>query len=369
METLVKQEVVIKTEVLQEIVGKAFKVCSMMDAFPLTSMLQITVNEGKLTITSTDNINILKLEKNIDSTSSVDFVVNAKLFASLISKISTPLTNLVVEDKKITVVANGKYELPLVTEEDGSKVSLPEISFNSSAISNHVNALELKTILTMNKSCKAEMKEMPSLYNYYMDSERVLTTDYYKACNNPVKMFNNPVCLPPELVDLIALVADDSGVDVQEDSESVLFSSSLGSLYGRKATAEDLEAYPITDILDALNESFNWQCVLNKTMLMDALDRVCLFTEGFDSNAINIKFEKDKLTLTTKRSGTHESIKYIQESNCDTEFNITLDALFLKNQLASSAREDVVIKFGNDSGIELVWDKITQLSSSLDDEV
>ena len=363
-------EVSLKTEDLKELVGKAFKVCSMMDAFAVTSLLEIDVKDKKLSIKSTDNVNILDLEKVVSAEEEIHIVVDAKLFSALISKLTTENTALDIQEQKVVVKANGSYEIPLIKEQDGSQVFLPTFEFDTEVSSNHITEAEIKSILTMNKSCKADMKEMPSLYNYYMDKDRVLTTDYYKACNNPVTVFNNPVCLPPDLVDLIPLVADDTGVDVQENEQSVLFSSSNGVLYGRKATKEDLEAYPVTGIVQALEESFEYNCAINRTKLISALERMCLFTEGFDSNAITLNFKPDKLSLTTKRNNTIESITYLGETNLkEGEYSITLDALFLKNQLAALPKEDVLIKYGNDSGIELVCDKIVQLSSSLDEEV
>ena len=368
METLTQQRLVIKTDVLQDIVSKAVKVCSFVDSFVATGLLEIKAAEGKVTVITTDNINIINLQAKVEPDNNLHAVVNAKLFSALISKLTTPITEITLQDGKVVVKANGKYDIPVVSEQDGSAVNLPSFEFDTTVDSILVSNNMLRSIITMNKACKAEMKEIPAYFNYYMDSERVLTTDTFKVCNNPIKVFNNPVCLPPNLVELISLVADDNGVKVQENSNSVLFTSTLGSLYGRKATAEDLEAYAVQDILQALNESFNWSCVLNKTLLINALDRVCLFTEGIDNNAVNLTFSADSVKITTKRDNTNEVIKYLQPSNCDTPFTILLDAVFLKNQLNSFPKEDITIKFGNESGVELVCDNITQLSSSLGDE-
>lgn len=363
------QRLVLKTDVLKDIISKAVKACSFMDSFPVTSMLEINTEPGKLFVKTTDNINILTLEKAMEVDGGVHIVVDAKLFSSLVSKLTTPITEISIENNQVIVKANGKYELPLVSEQDGSAVSLPGYEFDSSVPSNSISTQDLRSIMTMSKTCKSEMKELPSIFNYYMDSERVLTTDSYKMCNNPIKLFNNPVCLPPSLVDMIPLVADDSGVTIQENSTSVLFTSANGSLYGRKATQEDLEQFPAQDLIASLNESYDNECVINRTLLINALERTCLFTEGFDSNSITLTFTKDQITLTTKRNNTSESIKYLQPSNFDGEFSINIDAVFLKNQLSSFPKEDILIKFGNESGIVLVCDNITQLSSSLDEGV
>ena len=367
METLIQQKMKVNTPLLQDMVSKSVKACSMEDSFPVTSLFEITAKDGVLTITSTDNVNILKLTRS-GVEGDIDVVVDAKLFSALISRLSTPITEICVEGNNIVVKANGKYDMPIIVEEDGSKVSLPTYNFDETVAGNSVTTLELKTILSMNKSCKAEMKEMPSLFNYYMDSERVLTTDFYKACDNPVKMFNNPVCLPPALVDLIPLVADDSGVTVQENDDCVLFTSTLGTLYGKKATQQDLENYPVEDLIQSINESYDYEAIINRTLLVNALDRVNLFTGDYDSNSVTMTFSSDQVTLTTKRSNTHECIRYLAPSKVEEDFSIDIDAVFLKSQLLSSPKEDIKLKFGNEAGIQIICDKIVQLASSLADE-
>ena len=365
--TMVKQKISLQTPILQELVSKSVKACAYLEAFPITGYIKLVAKEGKLSITSTDNVNILKLEKS-GIEGDIDIVVNARLFSALVSKITTPITEISLEGNTVLVKGNGKYEVPLIQEEDGSSVEMPAYNFDTNVSSNQINNVDIRNILTMNKSCKADMKEVPSLFNYYMDQERVLTTNYFKACCNPVKLFNSPVCLPPEIVDLIPVVADESGVTIQQNEDAVLFTSTNGSLYGKKAVSEDLEQYPVEDLMKCINQPQQYNCVINKTLLINALERLCLFTGDYDSNAVNIVFDKDKFTLTTQRCNTNECISYLQSPNMEGELTTTLDAIFLKSQLAASPKEDVTIKFGGEGGIQIICDKIVQLSSSLGDE-
>ena len=216
-------EITINTDSLKDLVSRTSKVCSMLDAFAVTSLLEINIKDKKLSIKATDNVNIITLDKAVETDAELHIVVDTKLFSSLISKITASKVTLELREQKVIVKANGSYEIPIITEQDGSMVYLPTFEFDTSVSSNHITQAEIKSILTMNKPCKSDIKETPSLFTYYMDSERVLTTDYYKVCNNPLHVFNNPVCLPPSLVDLIPLVADENGVDVQENENSVLF--------------------------------------------------------------------------------------------------------------------------------------------------
>lgn len=368
METLTKQGLKINTDVLQELVSKAVKACSFIEMLPLTSLMRLQCKDNKLTLITTDDVNILKLQKE-GIEGELDTVVNAKLFASLISKLTTPLTELSIEGNNLVVKANGKYDIPQIVEQDGTKVAFPEFTFDYNVNKNHISLLDLKLILSLNKACKAEMKEMPALINYYADSERVLTTDFYRSCNNPVKLFDTPVCVPPGLMELAALITNDNGVDIQANEDCVLFSSSEGVLYGRKSVREDLEAYPVNELLNCFNELYDNSCIINKSLLSNALDRICLFTEGFDSNAIDLSFEADSVTLSTKRSSSHEIIKYLQPIQFEGMKNILLDGLFLKNMLNACPKEEIVIKFGESDGIQLVCDKVVQTLSTLEEEV
>ena len=358
--------VVIKTPILQDAISKAVKACSMDNAFPLTSMLQIVVKEGRLTVQATDNVNTLYIHRS-DVSGDIDFVVDAKLFSGLVSRITTPMTELYIEGTNLKVKANGIYDIALMLEQDGSKTEIPNYEFPSTA-KNHISNIQLRNIITANKSCKTEMKEIPSLYNYYMDNEKVLTADNYKACCTPIKVFDTAVCLPPELVELISLIADDNGVDAQESGDSVLFSSSKGCLYGKKSVQEDLEQYPVQEIVTMMNDSFNYECLLNRTLLINTLDRLCLFTDGYENNAVQVCFEAEKVTFTANESGTHESVKYLQPCNADSSFNILVDGAFLKQQLSALPQEDIKVKFGNENGIQIICDGITQFASTLEDE-
>ena len=292
METLVKQQISIKTEILQELVSKAVKACSMVEAFPITGLIELVCKDNTLTVITTDNINVLTLIKT-SIEGELNAVVDARLFSALIARLTTPLTTLSVENGILTVSANGKYDFKIVTEEDGTLIHIPVSEFNFDVSYNHISSEDLRTILTMNKSAKADVKEMPSIFNYYMDGERVLTTDLYRVCTNPVKLFNNPVCLTPELVELIPLVCDDRGVEVKENEDKVCFSSTKATVIGRKAIKEDLANFPVKDLIESLNDQFTYTCVINRTCLMNALDRICLFTNGLTINAVNLKFEKE----------------------------------------------------------------------------
>ena len=199
------------TKVLQDLVAKAVKGSSMIDKFPLTCLMQVKVKDNKLTVCTTDNVNHLAVFADVQA-ADFEAVVDSKLFSALVSKLSTANTTLSIEENKLIVEANGKYNISLPTDSDGSSITFVEPHIIQDKPSNQVGLEAIKSVLSLNKSCKAEMKELPSLFNYYMDNEKVLTSDFYKACSNPIKVFEEPVCVPPSLMELVPNVCDDDGV-------------------------------------------------------------------------------------------------------------------------------------------------------------
>lgn len=355
------------TATLQDLVSKAVKGSSFVPRLPLTCLMEIKVKENKLYISTTDNVNNLCVFAPVQC-EDFQVVVDSKLFSSLVNKLSTATTTLTIEDNKLIVQGNGKYNLPIPLDSDGTFVKFPQINIINNDDSVLVNNEVIKSILTLNKSCKAEMKESPSIYNYYCDNDKVLTTDFFKACYNPVKLFNSPLCLSPSILELVPYVCDENGVKVTIQGDDICFSSSSGVLTGKVCIREELEGFPIQELMTSFNETMPYSCKINRTLLINAIDRICLFVDVYTSNKITIIFDSNQITLHSDTTNSSESIIYLEPLAQDiTPVSLKIDALFLKNQLSACNREDLVIKFGSDSGIQIICDKVNLLLSVLGD--
>lgn len=358
----------ITTAVLQDLVAKAVKGSSMVDKLPLTCLMQIKVKDNKLTVSTTDNTNHLTVFANVQA-NDFEAVVDSKLFSALVSKLSTDNTTLSIEENKLIVEANGKYNIALPVDSDGSSIKFTEPYIIENKEGTLVGTEAIKSILSLNKSCKAEMKELPALFNYYMDNEKVLTTDFYKACSNPIKVVEEAVCLPPNLMELVPYICDNDGVKVVTDENNIMFYSSTGRLCGKKCIKEELEAFPVADLMESLNDGIPYACKINRTLLINAIDRICLFVDTYNSNKITLIFNNKQVTLHSDSTNSNESLIYLAELAPETpEFKIDVDALFLKNQLNACNQEQLTIKFGNEAAIQIQCDKVALLLSVLGED-
>ncbi len=356
--TAVLTKVSLPTIILKDLVARAVKGSTMVDLIPLTCFMHIKVKDNTLYVSTTDNINFLNTTEVLDPSAKVEdfeMIVQSKLFSQLMTKLTTATTTFTIEGNKVTIEADGKYNMPLEVDVDGSAIKFPEMTFEAVGKTLTVTAAEIKSILALNKSCKADMKDVPALYNYYMDSESVLTTNIYKACMNPVKVFDTPVCVSPTVMDLVSVICDETGVDVSQNEDYVMFSSTKGSLLGKKCLDADVEQFPAVDLVEVFSSDLSNSCKINRTMLINAVDRICLFTDAYQSNKLSLIFKDDALTLHSASTDSKEDISYLTPLATTLTDNVVIDidGSFLKQQLTACDMEDLQIKFSQELGLQI----------------
>lgn len=357
METLTRQQVAVLTDNLKEVVAKASKVCSCIEAFPLTCVLQLKTVNGSLQVIATDQANTIILTCPVESGTELNALVDVKVFSALISKLSTKTTELTIEGENLVVKANGTYQFKMLREEDGSTVDITIPEFDFTVPRTTVSNADLKSVLSMNKSCKAEMKETPALFNYYFDADNAITTDYTRVCINPVKFFNNAVCLNPTVMELLQLLTDKEGsIGIYENGSTIAVVPGISNatdknvLIATKESQADVEEYPVEGALSTLKNDYPYTAKVNRTALLNTLDRVCLFSNPFDNNSVNLTFSKTGVAISTKRSNTSEQLNFADPAANEQQIKTVIEGAYLKALLSAIMFEDIVIGYGNEDG-------------------
>ena len=333
--------------------------------------MEVTIKDSKLSIRATDNINYITVSADVKETSEFSMVVQSKQFQQIVAKLTTAETEISIEDNKVRIKANGTYTLALSTDADGSLITFPQPNVETTGTSHQITLAEINSILSYNKACKADMKEVPAYFNYYMDADGVLTTNTFKGCFNPVKVVDTPVSLAPNVVELISSVADDSGVCVSQTEDSVIFTSSIGTLVGRKCLPADVEAFPADGLKQALSAQQEHKVVLNRTQLYQALDRMCLFVDSLESNKLTVTFTSKDVVLYSDYTDSEEHVNYVTDDKTSHDFVdtvLTFDSTDLKSEVSACDKESITIGF-NESGIQIINNGITMALTVLEDEV
>lgn len=349
-------KVTVPTVVLQNLVSRAVKASTCVDLLPLTSLMQVRIKDNKLSVRTTDNINYVTMEAAVNAPD-FEVIVDSKKFSQLISKLTkfTSIKMSVEGNKVVVETDSAQYNLDSATDVDGSKINFPEPTFEANGSTVNVDSNSIRSILSLNKSCKPVHKDTPELFNYYFDDKRAITTDQFRGCLNKVKFSDRPIVLTPTLMELVPILLEDDGaygVDVVQNDRNIMFMSPKGTIVGVKPSDADLQKYPALDLIELFEEGMTNKVEINRTFLLDAIDRIGLFLADYENNKVSFIFGKDGLTLLSASTKSKELVPYMPSTVVNfEETTLELDGKALKEELSAYTSETVNLKFEAGSGI------------------
>ena len=366
METTLTR-VTVPTVVLRDLVARAAKGSTNVDLIPMSSFMNVKVQDGKMYVNTTDNVNYLTTFAEVQA-DNFEMTVSSKIFSQAVSKLTSENTTFTIEGNKCTVEANGKYNISVERDADGSDIKFPSVEVTPVGNTYHLKPEEIRSILTLSKSCKAEKNEAAAqtVMNYYMDNNVVLTTNYYKACSNPIVLTENPILISSFVMDLVNTVVDESGVDIYQDEDYIVFESTKGKLIGKKVA--DVSEYPANDLSNLINNDLASSVKMNRTLFIQAVDRMCLFVDAYEQNRLYLTFTTDGLSLYSSKTDSSELVRYISiDTPIEKEVKFSVDGFFLKNELTACDKEDITVRFSDEVGLQIKCGEATLMLGLLNE--
>lgn len=359
-------KVTLKTSTLQEMVAKAIKGAPCNKLILITSLMEIKVENGVLTLTTTSGSNYLKVSEKGAGDSDFSVVVEVGTFSKLVAKTTSETITLELKDTSLIVTGNGTYNIELPLDENGNLIKYPCYQFNKGEEMYKTHLTTIKNILTINKPSIAKTMEVPQLTGYYL-GKSVYTTDSYLVCVNDIDLLDKehkPVLIPSDLMNLLEVITTKE-VNVYFDGEKVLFETPNTVIYGTQMSG--IEDYPVEPLEAFVKEHFSSSCVLPKTALLNVLDRLSLFVTPYDKNGVFLNFVKDGVLVSSRKQTGSELIKY-QSSENFVDYCVYVDIEMLKSQVSVQPEEAVKLHYGIESAIKLTNGKVTQIIALLEDE-
>lgn len=354
-----------KTVVLQEMVGKAIKGASQNKLLPITALMAIQLKDGQLTIITTDASNYLYIIHDKVEGDEFYVVVQAEQFSKLISKLTSENVTLNLDKSVLEIKANGNYKLELPLDENGELIQYPdpvaEAKIDGKAID--INLATIKTILNSNKAALAVTMEEPAYTGYYV-GDKVVTSDFVKICGLNVKLFNKPVLISPEMMNLLDVMTEEK-ISAYIKDDVIEFVTKDCIVYGHKM--EGIEDFAIDAINGLLDEKFASSCEVSKSGMLSLLDRISLFVGANDKKAITLTFTKEGIDISSKQSDGVETIAYIKSTKFKA-YTCQIDIVMLTQQIKAYSADNLVIQYGNDKSIKFVDGNVTQVLALHDDE-
>jgi DNA polymerase III sliding clamp (beta) subunit (PCNA family) len=355
----------IKTHVLQNLVSKANAGAGNNKMLPITSMMCINSSNGVLTLCTTDATNYLYVSENLeDKTYDLYVVVPQEQFSKLISRITTDYVTLDVVNGVLDVKGNGIYHIELPLDESGNLITYPDPVKGIDLVSDKSISLgSIKSVLLHNKPSLSTEMDVPCYTGYYMDNSGVISTDTYTMCGNDLKLFDEPVLLSRELVDLLNVFVSDS-INILDLGSNLVFFSPSCVVYGAKM--KEIGDYQVEALKGLLEQDFPYMVLLPRVELINSLDRLNLFVGKYDKNKIKLSF-KDKLIITSKNVSGLEEVEYSRAVTVIGDFECYIDVDMLSTQLRAQEGDVIELYYGKDNAIKMVDGDVT-LVLALDEE-
>jgi len=357
----------ILTKTMQDMINKVTKGAGNNKLLPLTSMIDINLENEVLSFTTTDMNNYFTVKETGIKGDNFNVVIPIDTFSKLVQKTTTDTITIELNDTNIKFTGNGTYNLPIAVDEEGLGVKFPQYSFPAEFDTDTIKLSDIRKVIENNSSCLSTDMSTPCLTGYYFDNNTI-STDSIAICINKSKIFNKAVLLSPIVINLLGLF-DKEDITVQTALNKIKFITPNIILCA--TIMEDVEDYPAEAIEGYLDAEFSNSCKINKSTLIGVLDRMLIFIdENRDNFSGTLIFSDKGLLIRNKDNTASELIPYVTNSltGITGPYECNINISILKSQISSCSDENVNIYFGHDICIKLESENIVKIIALTEDD-
>lgn len=354
-------EFTIKTETLQEMVGKVIKCSSNNKLIPITSLLSIKVKNKRLNLTTTDATNYFHVKSTVDvDCEDFELSVIADIFAKLIQKTTSENVTLKYDETNFSFVVsgNGNYIIELPLDENGKPIKFPTINTDAKVKCGTIKVSAIKEALAYNKVALGEGTTYPFLSHYYC-ADKIITTNQIKVCETSEFLFETPKVISQQLMELLGVVTGET-IEVYEFEDKLIFETETDYIINNLMAKPD--DFPVEKLQSLIDSDFSSKCTISKEVVLNILDRLSLFMSSYADKGIYLTVTPNGVVLKTPSSSGVEVVPFISTENT-TDFNCKINIEIFRSLLATYETDNVDLYYGNSVAIKLSAGKVIQLAA------
>lgn len=372
----------IETKVLQDLTSKAIKGSGRNSLIPFTLGINIEVVGTDLILTTTDNVNTLKvIGKDTCSAQSSGFFtcVDSDTFSRLVAKTTSKIITLENTETALKVKGNGEYSLEVMADKYNNNeiARIPELPFDDAvAVSGELDLKVLADVLNYNKLNISKTADAGQVYTgYYVDKESVVT--YNGAATITMsKLITgadfSPMVLPYNLVELMSIIPGNTATIKCESNKIKVVSDDIeivGALLNNAVENEDGTTQSLFRA-DKLKEFTNVvgvsSCVVSKSEILDVLDRLSIFvTSAFGvEEGIKLAFGSDKVIISNiDKDGNSTNVEALDyKSSADAvDYVKNINWRLLRLQVNACKENEIEMFYNSQKGLVINTGMIYQV--------
>jgi len=356
--------VTIQTATLKSVLSKVVKESVINGFVPITEMCKISQkNKDFLAISTTNATSVFTMCCAVDEPNDTDFsiVVDIDVLQKLVYKLDCEILKFKCTDESLVIISDtGKYTIPARTD-SGNKIDMPDIIQSNKKIDHEeIYADMVRDIAKLHRaSLPTNQKVMPTLFGYYFSKDFNVSTNSISICLSNIATFSHSATMfSPETLDMLSQFDDVINADKYENGVWSFYDDIMR--FDCAEMVDEISEYPI----GAIQNLYKTNCdglnyiEVDRTDLINVIDRMNLFVGVYDSGGVDVKIEDGHIEFTTVNSCANEKM-FISAKTPDTQFRINVN--LLKAQLKSMTNDSISLGIGNNKFIVLKDDLTTRI--------
>jgi hypothetical protein len=171
-------------------------------------------------------------------------------------------------------------------------------------------------------------------------------------------MFNDTILMNQNMFNLLSLYKQEDNIKFYKDNNNIVISNGTINIYGSMLPGSD--KFKIDTINGLFNKDIKYSCIVNKSDIFNALNRLSIFLDKFDMNFINVSINGDKIKFYTKNNENFEECTITNNSSPTPKvfYVDILKFISIINQVDSNT---ICLYFDESNFIKIIEGNITQL--------
>ena len=369
-----KSKLKISTEVLKELLSRSIKGMGANRHVPLTELMCIKLENGTLTLITTDANSYLYVKKKEVEGTDFYVVVRGEQFSKLVSKFTCDMTEIWVSNNALEVHGNGDYQIEIPLDE-GKPIEYPDPMTDLVLDEDMRHELRASTVQMILDSCKTSLAltlEDPWYTGYYVGDNIIATNKLVVSSIDINILGDDPVLIPSTYMDLLSVMTEEKFSafvipDENSDRDHIVCTSSDCVVYGDLMERENLDEFEVDAFNEYINQEMDSSCKVNKMELLSVLDRVSLFVGAYDDGAVDLTFTQDGLSVSSKQSNGVDVVSYTSSRDYKP-FTGSVEVKQLINIIKSNPEDEVTIEYGSDEGLKMTAGTLVFIIALITDE-
>ena len=310
---------------------------------PLTGIIELVANGDKLIINSSDFNNYINITIDLVEPAEFKAVIKRDKLITLVNATTKEIIEFTLTDKTVHIKGNGKYKLPLITEDGESVVKYPQLNFDvDDLVGVKVDKTKVKNMEKYNGIAVKLIPQREMLYNYYQTEEHIITGDGSLITFTKDKIFQDNETITPKLLKFISVM--ENPTIYSNATHYYLEDSNIKCKVYRFDTN-----FPISIIKPFIDLQYPNKVEVNLAEFKDVLKRLTIFADNLEMSPITMEF-KDKLVFKIIDNGGETLIEEVINVSC-SEYKCLMSLDILSLVAKTLTGENFTLFYNNDNSI------------------